>query len=172
LTFLEEEFNEKWAGQMKRLLIEMKCAVEEAKQQGKRSLSQAQREGFERRYGKILKRGLRAESRIPALVTGKRGPKKQTKSKNLLDRLSRYRSETLEFMKDFAVPFDNNLAERDLRMMKVQQKISGSFRTDEGAKKFCRIRSYISTMRKQGHNALTSLKSVFAGRPIEPTHSG
>jgi transposase len=172
LTFLAEEMKQKWATEMKALLVEIKQRVETAIEEGNRSLSAEEIEKFESRYYRILKRGLRAESLKPALETGKRGPKKQSKAKNLLDRLMRYRAETLAFMYDFRVPFDNNLAERDLRMMKVQQKISGSFRKGEGAKIFCRIRSYISTMRKQGHNVLTALKSVFAGRPIAPALSG
>ena len=74
----------------------------------------------------------------------------------------------LKHAKDFAVPFDNNLAERDWRMMKVKQKLSGGFRTMTGAQAFCRIRSYISTMQKQGHNAITALKNVFLGTPLVP----
>ena len=71
-------------------------------------------------------------------------------------------------MHDFRVPFENNLAERDLRMMKVQQKISGTFRSTDGASAFCRIRSYISTVRKQGISVIDALSSVFDGRPLLP----
>ena len=172
LIFLEEEEHLKWAGEMKKLLVKIKLSVEEAKAGGNARLKPTQIEEFENRYEKILKQGYRVESKRGAPASGKRGPKKQTKSKNLLDRLRQYQNETLRFMNDFNVAFDNNQAERDLRMMKVQQKISGCFRTDQGAKTFCRIRSYVSTMKKQGHNVLTALKSVFAGRPIEPALSG
>src|SRR2546423_8321897 len=95
-----------------------------------------------------------------------------SKSKNLLDRLAKYQAETLAFMQDFAVPFDNKLAERDLRMMQVKQKVSGCFRTTTGAHAFCRIRSYISTMKKQGHNVITALQSVFSGTPLVPDVPG
>jgi transposase len=168
LTYLEEEQQLAWAGRMKQLLSEIKQRVERAKERGEERLSQRAIADYERRYGKLLEQGYRIERQKPAPVSGKRGRKKQTKAKNLLDRLQRYRSETLRFLYDFQVPFDNNQAERDVRMMKVQQKISGSFRTEEGARNFCRIRSYISTMRKQGQNVLAALKSVFAGNPIIP----
>ncbi len=171
LTYLQEA-GHKWAAEMKSLLVEIKKSVEEATRRGEADLDRAKIEDFERRYEKILKKGKRVESRKPRLASGKRGPKKQSKAKNLLDRMTRYREETLRFMKDFGVPFDNNQAERDLRMMKVKQKISGGFRREEGAKIFCRIRGYISTMSKQGHNVLTALKSVFAGQPILPALSG
>lgn len=81
----------------------------------------------------------------------------------MLDRLHKQQTETLRFLSDFAVPFDNNQAERDVRMIKVQHKISGGFRTLEGAEAFCCIRSYISTLRKQGRHVLTALQQVFAG---------
>jgi transposase len=172
LTFLEQEWGMKWAGRMKELLLEIKRAVEEAVAAGQSEVAAGMRQGFVRRYNRLVRQGLAKESQKPALGSGKRGRKRQSKAKNLLDRLHQYRRETLRFMEDFGVPFDNNLAERDLRMMKVQQKVSGCFRSEGGAEIFCRIRSYVSTMRKQGHNVLTVLKSVFAGHPIAPALSG
>lgn len=95
-----------------------------------------------------------------------RGRQKQSAAKNLLDDLLRRADQVLAFLDDLTLPFTNNLAERDLRMVKVQQKIAGSFRSDEGATSFCRIRSYLSTMHKQGHSMLTALAAVFAGKPL------
>lgn len=172
LLFVDEQLGREWGKEMKELLLEIKSAVEEAKEQGKVELASDEQADFVRRYEAILSRGLFAEAQEPPLKSGKRGCQKQSKAKNLLDRLSKYQEETLAFMKDFAVPFDNNLAERDLRMMKVQQKVSGCFRTKQGAQDFCRIRSYLSTMKKQGHNILEVLRSVFAGTPLVPTLPG
>ncbi|MFL6334262.1 MAG: transposase, partial [Pyrinomonadaceae bacterium] len=76
------------------------------------------------------------------------------------------RDEVLRFMTDISVPFDNNGSERDLRMVKLQQKISGCFRTPDGARSFCRVRSYLSTARKQGYSLLCSLERLFKGKPI------
>ncbi len=98
----------------------------------------------------------------------RRGRKKQSLAQNMLGRLERYREETLAFMRDFQAPFDNNQAERDQRLMKVQQKISGGFRSDGGAEVFSRIRSYISTARKQAQPVLTALENVFQGHPYIP----
>jgi transposase len=99
---------------------------------------------------------------------GKRGPPKKSKGANLVARLDKQREWVLRFIKDFEVPFDNNQAERDVRMVKVRQKISGSFRTARGARTFLRIRGYNSTVRKQGGNVLASLQGALVGDPFLP----
>lgn len=95
----------------------------------------------------------------------------RSKAANLLARLDRYRAEVLRFTVDFRVPFDNNQAERDLRMAKLQQKISGCWRTLAGAESFCAVRSYISTARKQGAGVLDVLRAAFTGHPWLPARA-
>jgi transposase len=165
LTFIHEQKHQAWAGEMKQLLVKIKQTVDQAAATGANALSTAQQRKFERTYDRLISEGMQLLENQQSQRTGKRGPVKQSKAKNLLDRLSHHKRETLAFMSDFAVPFDNNQAERDLRMVKVQQKISGCFRTDEGAKNFCRIRGYISTVKKQGRHVLSAIVSVFAGKP-------
>lgn len=158
-----------WAAEMKKLLRAIKKSVDDAKTAEMTSLPLKQQKQFQAAYNRLLKNGLELDENQPPPRNGKRGRQKQSKSKNLLDRLTVRKQEALAFMYDFAVPFDNNLAERDLRMMKVQQKSSGCFRTDRGAENFCRIRGYISTIMKQGLHVLTALKTVFVGQPLLPT---
>jgi transposase len=172
LIFVHEPMNRPWAGEMKQWLVEIKHAVDTAKEQDQAALAAAQLQEYEQRYAALLQVGAEEEQQHPPPPSGRRGTKKPSKSKNLLDRLEQYREETLAFMPDFTVPFDNNLVERDLRMMKVKQKISGCFRTTSGAQAVCRIRSYISTMKKQGHSVIAALKSVFLGTPLVPEVPG
>ena len=118
--------------------------------------------GLLRRYDELLTEGYLANpppSPPKKSEQSKRTPgkAKQNPARNLLDRLSQKKQAVLRFLHDFAVPFDNNQAERDLRMIKVQQKVSGCFRTEEGVAMFCRIRSYLSTLRKQGIELLSAL---------------
>jgi transposase len=173
LTFVEEELQQPWAGQMKALLLDMKAEVERAKAAGQHELDALVLAGLLRRYDEILAEGYRAH---PPPQTPKKseqskrtpGRAKQSPARNLLDRLSGGKWMVLRFLLDFAVPFDNNQAERDLRMIKVQQKVSGCFRTAEGVAMFCRIRSYLSTLRKQGVALLSALDQTLAGHPLLP----
>ena len=167
LTFLEEEYDQRWAGRMKILLNEIEGSVREHRTCGATELAAEKIEEFEARYERLLSVGFKANP--PPEPTGKRGRPKQSKAKNLLDRLHKHRGEVLRFMHDFSVPFDNNQAERDLRMVKVRQKVSGCFRTEAGAQMFCRIRGYISTVRKQGEGVLGALEGVFVGEPFFPS---
>ena len=97
---------------------------------------------------------------------GKRGKNPKTKARNLLDRFIEHKEKILRFLTDLKVPFENNQAERDIRMMKLQQKISGTFRTTQGAEAFCRIRAYISTIRKNGLPVLEGILAALKGAPL------
>ena len=124
-----------------------------------------------------IPRSLRADHRArppqnpPGTIpTGKRGVIKQTPARNLLVRLDRDREQVLRFAHDFRVPFDNNLAERDLRMIKIQQKISGCWRTTVGADRFLALRAYISTTRKQGRDTIDALAQLAKTPALAPRH--
>src|SRR5436190_8172102 len=163
LIAIHEATGQRWAHRLMDLLLTIKAAVAKAQAKGKTHLVPRRQADFEAAYGRLLRQGFRSNPAPPP--TGHRGRPKQSPAKNLLDRLKTYRSAVLAFMYNFAVPFDNNLAERDLRMMKVRTKISGCFRSPAGAANFCRIRGYISTLRKQDYPVLEALHSVFIGQP-------
>lgn len=166
LIGLHEETGQAWIQKLIKLLLGMKAAVAQAQATGQTALTPKQRAGYEAAYTRFMTEGLRANP--PPKPTGKRGRPKQTPARNLLDRLVTQRGAVLAFLHDFRVPFDNNQAERDLRMFKVKHKVSGCFRSPHGADQFCRIRSYISTLRKQGYSVLDGLTSIFAGQPFMP----
>jgi transposase len=150
------------------LLSTIKHRVDVAKASGQRALAPEQILAFEQRYQAILEQGLAANPPPPPPDVKARGRVKQSPPRNLLNRLCQHQSAVLGCMQDFTVPFDNNQAERDLRMMKWKQKISGGFRSADGAKTFCRIRGYLSTLRKQGMPVLDALVNLFMGNPVFP----
>jgi transposase len=167
LIFVHEEHHQPWAKSMITCLRDMKAAVDAARPNAD-ALSHFQLRTFRRRYQAIIEDGYRQNPLKLSARRKKRGPAKKTKPRNLLERLDKHRSQVQAFVNDFNVPFDNNQAERDIRMMKVQQKISGVFRSEDGAKAFCRIRGYISTARKNSLGALEALQRVFTGSPFVP----
>jgi transposase len=132
LTAVEEHDKQPWATQMKELLLAIKAHIAQRQAAGETQITASARAAFVARYQEILRVGTAANPPpVPQPAgTKKRGRPKQSKAKNLLDRLDRHQDEVLAFLDDWRVPFDNNLAERDLRMVKVQQKVSGCFRTE------------------------------------------
>ncbi len=166
LLGLFEVNHQTWTQRMSALLRSLKHAKEFAQSQGKTVLDPALLLHYQTLYRRIVARGL-AQNPAPTR-TGLRGRPANCVCRSLLLRLQKREDAVLRFALDFAVPFDNNQAERDLRMIKVQQKVSGCFRSTEGADHFCRIRGYISTLHKQGRGILSALRSVFMGSPIYP----
>ena len=140
---------------------------ESSKEQGKgkQRLDAAQEQMLMEKYEQLMRLGF-CEHPLTEKEAGKRGVAKKSKTQNLLDRFQRHKEEMVRFMKDFAIPFDNNIAEQAIRMMKIKQKISGCFRSKSGAQCFAIIRSYIDTIRKQGHSIADALKLAILGKPI------
>jgi transposase len=173
LLFLEEQEHQPWAGEMKALLQAMNQAVQQAKAAGQSHLHPLEVADWQAQYEAILQTGWQANppEPPPAAQAVRRGRRKQSTARNLLQRLSLHQESVLRFLGDFSVPFDNSQAERDIRMVKVQQKISGGFRSLAGAEAFCRIRGYISTLHKQGTHVLTALELALSGHPVSPSFS-
>jgi len=162
LTFFAElsEETKAWAAPLKQLLLEMKAEVERGGAEGGRRVADDKLAELIGSYDRLIAKGLSAQPPpgVPEPV--------RRQAHNLLLRLGRRKEEVLLFLHDFKVPFDNNQAERDLRMVKLQQKTSGCFRSEEGARRFCRIRSYVSTMRKHGRDVLEALEGACTGKPL------
>ena len=171
LVFVEESSpaQKVWTSPFAKLLLKIKDTVAQAKTDAEVELSAQTKNDFLRRYDQLVKRADRLNPPQPRSKdegdTAKK-PATQLTPRRLINRLQKRRDEVLRFMADTSVPFDNNGSERDLRMVKLQQKISGCFRTPTGARNFCRVRSYLSTARKQGHSLLSALVRVFNGKPL------
>jgi hypothetical protein len=160
LTFIVETNGYTWALQMKRLLQKV-CAMV-AKRKNK-CLTWAEYKALCRHYRNILKRGERELPPIPPRQNGKRGPIAKSDAHNLWERMKKYENAILLFAKEPHVAFTNNRAERDLRMSKVKQKISGCFRAERFAKAYCRISSYLQTMANKGYNPLVAIQMALSG---------
>jgi len=166
LTFFEEEEQAKWAGYLKELLCSAKTQVKQAREGGQNHLDQLALQAIENQYDEIVGGALLMQSSHK----GKRGKWKKTEQQTFLDRLLKYKRHILAFLYDFGIPFDNNLAERDLRMLKVKEKVSGTFRSFKGAQSFALIRGYLSTVRKNEGNIFVEVRNAFAGHSFHIPH--
>lgn len=172
LAGIAEVTDQTWPSELSDLLVEIHQAVSTAKAAGKTKLADRRLAAYRRRYRTLIAQGQRLNPPPPR--TGKRGRPRLGPAPALLRRLDVYADDVLRFATDFAVPFDNNQAERDVRMIKLQQKVSGGWRTRTGIEAFLDVRSYLSTTGKQGLNALDALRDLFNGHPWmpEPTATG
>jgi len=169
LTGIEENYKQQWAKEMNELLTEMKKYADECKEQIQ-DLDFEQIKALEKRFNAVVIKGIEENpSSLNPEKQGKRGRNPKTKARNLLDRFIEHKEKIMRFLTNLKVPFENNQAERDIRMMKLQQKISGTFRTTQGAEAFCRIRAYISTIRKTGLNVIEAILAALKGAPLTIT---
>ena len=171
LRFIEQQYQQPWAKEMAELLCEIKAAVDATPSPAMRLLP-AELERLGKSYDEVGRSGFAANPAPAPPVAGAekpRGRSKQPPPVHLLIRLRDFKGQVLAFMHDFRVPFDNNQGERDIRMVKVKQKVSGGFRTFEGAQRFGRIRGYLSTARKQAKNVFEAIRDAFDGSPFIPS---
>lgn len=164
LTFIHEELNQDWALKMKKVLLEIKNETDKAKLK-KKLIPKKRMIFFENKFKRICHEGFKNNPYKKTKIK-KRGRKYKGKALNLLERFKFRMKETLAFMYNINVPFDNNQAERDIRMIKVQQKVSGCFRSIQGAVNFLRIRSFISTVKKHKLNILDSIKKILKNQDL------
>jgi transposase len=164
LRFIQEQYGQGWAGEL-RVCLRLAHRLEQGRGP---PLTDTLKARIAQWYDQILAAGEAELPADPPCPPGHRGRRRQHPARNLHQRLCRHKAETLRFLYDEQVPFDNNGSERDLRMIKTQQKVSGTFRRWDGAQRFARIRSYISTARKQGQRVLEVLRSVFTDHPWMP----
>jgi hypothetical protein len=156
---------QRWSERMTNLLLEMLEKRNAAMGTGQTALEPKQVAAFEAAYDRVIREGWRENPR-------RKGKRRRSKAANLLQRLDEHRGEVLRFLHDFAVPFTNNVVEGDLRMTKLHEKISGGWRSMEGARAFLAIRSYLATARKQGESMLDVLTAAFEGQPWMPAAAG
>lgn len=160
---IENHPEQTWAPGFRDLLLGMKKVRDKALAKGKDEVSYYHLHKFDKKYDEIIKTAY-AENPLPEETTKKRGRKKKSKVLNLISRLENYKASVCLFINNLCVPFDNNQAERDLRMIKVKTKVSGCFRSKEGAQEYLTIMSYIGTAHKHGINAFTAIKEALNGK--------
>jgi len=165
IGILENHPDQVWASDFKKLLLAMKAVKEKHIESGKEQLSAYFLRKFDRMYDEIINRAYAANPLPPETAVKKRGRKKKGKVLALIERLNTYKASVCLFIKDFAVPFDNNQAERDLRMIKTKTKVSGCFRSIEGARDYLKIMSYVGTAKKQGIKAYDAVRRAILGAP-------
>jgi transposase len=165
LTFCHEVENSPRAAGATELLLKLHARGCLAKEGGATALSKGQWRYWSQKYDRLMQQGL-CRHPVTAQSKRKRGVLKKSKTQNLIERFGNYKEQVLAFAKDFVVPFGNNIAEQAIRMMKVKQKISGCFRSEQGAHDFAAIRSYISTMKKQGIPIMQALTAAIQGTPL------
>ena len=162
----ERHPGQEWAAEFKKLLLGMKAAKEQAVEMGESKLSEERLQEFSQEYDKIITKG-RSENPPPpedGNAAGKRGRKKKGKTLALIERLETHKASVCLFVNNFDVPFDNNLAERDIRMVKTKTKVSGCFRSLEGAENYLKIMSYVGTVKKHGRSAYDAIKQSLLGK--------